>query len=139
MFHTVIDNSTSLKVRECENWNINYNTIGNKYRFKNVLREMKNELTFGYASPLFPGFDIGVSDCSDKNPNGTGYQFKTDQSYQKISLCSNESAVDYCKKNNAIVFYNDFLNKGKLRALNAYTESINRNLQNNYLFRSSNI
>ena len=139
MFHAVIDTQSSFKNVECANWKVNYNSKGSKYRFKNIVKKMECDVEYGYPMPLFPSFDIGVSDCSDKNPKGTNYLFSTDNSYQKINLCCNESAVEFCKKNNTIVYYNDFLNKGKLRVLTSHTESINKKLQNKYLFRSSNI
>ena len=85
------------------------------------------------------GFNVGISDCTENNPNGTNYAFQTDKSFKKVNLCSNESAVDFCKQNNAIIYYNDFLNKGKLRVLTSQTEEINRNMKNPYLYRSSNI
>ena len=47
--------------------------------------------------------------------------------------------ADYCKKNNSLVYFIDFMNGGKMRVLSEYTESINNNLQNHYKFRSSNI
>lgn len=139
MFHTVIDTQSSIRIIKCENWNINYKSVGSKYRFKNIRNEMKIDVEFGNPMPLPAAFDVAISDCTEKNKNGSNYMFSTDKSYQKINLCSNESAVDFCKKNDTIVFYNDFLNKGKLRLLTSYTERINRNMKNPYLFRSSNI
>lgn len=138
LFLAVIDTTASFSDKNCENWNCKFNSTGNKYRFKKVVHEFKTEVTLGYPSILAPGFDVGIGDCSNKNPNGTSYMFRTEQPFQKIDLCSNESAVDYCKKNNVIIYYNDFMNKGQVRVLTRYTESINRNLKNGYLFRSSN-
>ncbi len=139
LFLSVIDTTPSFKTKKCEIWDWEFKATGNKYRYKKLLEERSISVNFGYPMMLLPGFNTGVSDISNKNPKGTSYQFKTEQSYQKIDLCSNESAVDYCKKNNAIIFYNDFLNNGQLRALTSYTENINKNLKNHYLFRSSNI
>lgn len=139
LFISVIDTTASFSSKNCENWNCEYNSSGNKYRYKRIVKEFKTEATFGHPPVLAPGFDVGVSDCSNKNPNGTNYMFRTQPPFEKINLCSNESAVDYCKKNNVIIFYNDFMNKGQVRVLTRYTETINRNLKNGYLFRSSNI
>lgn len=139
MFFPVIDTRIKLKNKSCENWQIGFKGIGRKYRFKKILSEKKERQTFGTPAILWPGFDVGVGDCSQKNPNCTNYLYKTDGSFKPIELCCNESAVSFCKKNKAIVYYNDFLNNGKLRVLTPETESINRNLQNPYLFRSSNI
>ncbi len=139
MFLAIIDTSTKPKTKICENWSINYKAIGKKYRYKEILNERKERQTFGYPGILMPGFDVAVSDCSEKNPNGTGYMYKTDGSFKSIDLCCNESAVSFCKENNSLVYYNDFINNGKLRVLTPVTETINKNLQNPHLFRSSNI
>lgn len=139
MFFAVIDTIESGKEKTCSNWNTTYKSIGRKYRYKKILKEVKESQTFGRPGILKPGFDVAVSDCSQKNPNGTGYMYKTDGTFNPIDLCCNESAVSFCIKNKAVVYYNDFLNNGKLRVLTAETEKINRNLQNPYLFRSSNI
>lgn len=139
MFFAIIDKNANLKDKTCQNWNTNYKGIGRKYRSKGILKEQKQSQTFGSPGVLMPGFDVAVSDCSQKNPNGTGYLYKTDGNFQPIDICSNESAVSFCQKNNSLIYYNDFLNNGKLRVLSPVTESVNRNLQNSYLFRSSNI
>lgn len=139
MFFVIIDTQTSFKTEKCENWKIDFKGLGRKYKFKNIISEKKESQTFGIPGILMPGFDVAVSDCSQKNLKGTGYSYKTDGSYKSIDLCSNESAVSFCKKNKAIVYYNDFLNNGKLRVLTPETNSINRNLQNDFLYRSSNI
>jgi hypothetical protein len=139
MFFAVIDTVVLLKSKTCENWQISFDGLGKKYRFKNILEEKRETQTFGIPGILMPGYDLAVSDCSQKNPNGTGYMYKTDGSFKSVDLCSNESAVSFCKKNYAIVYYNDFLNNGKLRVLTSETENINKNLQNSYLFRSLNI
>lgn len=139
MFFAVIDTTTTLKSKTCENWETNFKGLGRKYRYKKILNEKKEKQTFGIQGLLMPGFDVAVSDCAQKNPNGTGYMYKTDGTFKHVELCCNESAVSFCKKNKALVYYNDFLNNGKLRVLTPETESINRNLQNSHLFRSSNI
>lgn len=139
MFFAVVDTNVSLKNKSCENWQTDFKGLGKKYRYKKILDEKRERQTFGMPGMLVPGYDVAVGDCSQKNPNGTGYMYKTDGSFKPIELCCNESAVSFCKKNKAIVYYNDFLNNGKLRVLTPVTESINRNLQNPYLFRSSNI
>ena len=139
MFFAVIDTEILLKNKTCENWNVDFEGLGKKYRFKKILAEKRENQTFGMPGILMPGYDVAVSDCSQKNPNGTSYMYKTDGSFKPIELCSNESAVSFCKKNKAIVYYNDFLNSGKLRVLTPETDSINKKLQNPYLFRSSNI
>ena len=139
MFFAVIDNYASLRSKNCDNWNVDYQSIGRKYRFKKVLDEKKENQTFGVPGILMPGYDVAVGDCSQKNINGTGYMYKTDGGFKSINICCNESAVSFCNKNKAVVYYNDFLNDGKLRVLTSHTKSINENLQNPYLFRSSNI
>ena len=139
MFFPVIDNHVKSGISTCENWDIDYKSIGIKYRYKNILEEKKEDQIFGIKGILWPGFDVAVSNCCQKNPNGTGYLFKTDRTFKTINFCCNESAVDFCKKNKVIVYYSDFLNNGKLRTLSQYTENVNRKLQNTYLFRSSNI
>lgn len=53
MFHCIIDNNVFLKNCECENWNINYKTAGNKYRFKKILKEKKEKQTYGMPNILF--------------------------------------------------------------------------------------
>jgi hypothetical protein len=139
MFVSVVDRNSSLQTKICENWNMPFKSVSKKYRFKRVIDEKREKQTFGYLGVLLPGYDVAITDCSQKNPNGIGYLFKTEKSFQLINLCSNESAVDYCIKNKCLVYYNDFLNKGNLRLLSAYTEDINTRLQNSYKFRSSNI
>jgi hypothetical protein len=139
MFVALVDNSTKTKMQTCDNWGMEYCSVGRKYRFKKILQEKREQQTFGTPGILWPGFDVAVGDCSQKNVHGTGYLFKTDNNFQNVNLACNESAVDYCIKNKCLVYYNDFLNNGKLRILSAYTEDINRKLQNPYLFRSSNI
>lgn len=129
--------------KTCDNWGSKYPSVGKKYVVKRILETKKESMKFGYiglgSGVLWPGFDVAVSDVSEKNPNGTGYQFKTDNSFTSVNLCSNESAVDYCDKNNCIVYYTDFMNGGKMRILTKYTPDINAKLQNDYRFRSSNI
>lgn len=118
----------------CENWGVTYKSVGKKYFIKRVLEKKIERMRYGYvglgSGVLWPGFDVGLSDVSEKSPNGNGYQFKTDKNFNPINLCSNESAVDYCKKNNCLAYYTDFINGGKMRVLSEYTESINKNLQN---------
>lgn len=127
----------------CDNWGVTYKSIGKKYFIKKILETKTETMRFGYmglgSGVLWPGFDVGLSDVSEKNPNGNGYQFKTEKNFTTINLCSNESAVDYCIKNNCLAYYTDFMNGGKMRVLAEYTESINKNLQNDYRFRSSNL
>ena len=140
MFIAIIDENASNKYLNCENWNLSFKSIGRKYRSKRILEEKHLKIPFGVPEEdALKKFDIEVSDWNQKNPNGTSYLFKTDNKFQNINLCSNESAVDYCINNKCLVYYNDFLNKGKLRVLTPYTENINKKLQNPYLFRSSNI
>lgn len=139
MFMAIIDNQAKTQEQICDSWKVTFNTTGKKYRFKKILQEKKEKQTFGMPGFLHPGFDVAVGDCSAKNPQGTGYQFKTDSTFQSINLSCNESAVDFCINNKSLVYYNDFLNNGKLRILSSYTEDINRKLQNSYLFRSSNM
>jgi hypothetical protein len=131
------------QAKTCDNWGSKYPSVGKKYVVKRILETKKESMKFGYiglgSGVLWPGFDVAVSDVSEKNPNGTGYQFKTDNKFTSVNLCSNESAVDYCDKNNCIVYYTDFMNGGKMRILTKYTPDINAKLQNDYRFRSSNI
>lgn len=138
MFFVSDDEISSFKTQSktCENWGVEYPSLGKKYMIKKIL-DTKIENPF--SGILWPGFDAGVNDSSSKNPNGTGYLFRTDRIFTPVNLCSNESAVDYCDKNNCIAYYTDFINGGKMRVLTKYTESINKNLQNVYSFRSSNI
>jgi hypothetical protein len=139
MFVAVIDNVSNVKKLNCQQWNIGYNSIGSKYRYKKIIKEDRQPQTFGRPGILMPGFNVAVSDCSQKNPQGTGYLFKTDDNFQQANFSCNESAVEFCQKNNCLVYYLDFLNDGKLRILTAYTQDVNKKLQNPYLFRSSNI
>ncbi len=139
MFFAIIDTIEAGKDKKCKNWDVNYKGIGRKYMCKSIHKELKENQTFGMPGILKPGFNVAVSDCSQKNPNGTGYLYKTDGTFNPIDLCCNESAVSFCIKNQALVYYNDFLKDGKLRILTPETERINRNLQNPHLFRSSNI
>ena len=129
--------------KTCDNWSVNYPSVGKKYFTKKILETITEPMKYGYiglgSGVLWPGFDVGLSNVSEKNPNGNGYQFKTDKNFIPINLCSNESAVDYCIKNNCLAYYTDFMNGGKMRVLSKYTESINKNLQNDYRFRSSNL
>jgi hypothetical protein len=139
MFMAIIDSVANAKQANCENWNLPFNSVGRKYRFKRILEERKSTQTFGIPALLIPGYDVGLSDCSQKNPQGTGYLFKTDNNFVNINFACNESAVEYCIKNKCLVYYSDFLNKGSVRILSPYSEDINRKLQNSYLFRSSNM
>lgn len=135
MFYAVIDSETTLQAKKCENWDINYGGLDRKYRYKNIIEENRDQLIPGV---LKPGYDIAVSDRSCENPNGNDYHFKTEGKFYSIDLCCNESAVSICQKNNVIVYYNDFINNGKLRLLISNTVSINMKLQNSYLYRSLN-
>ncbi|MBI1228338.1 MAG: hypothetical protein GC192_24095 [Bacteroidetes bacterium] len=139
MFFAIISKEESLVKKNCENWNLEFKGIGRKYMSKNILDTRKVKQQYGVPGILLPGWDVGISDVAQKHPQGNGYFFKTDKTFKPIDLCSNESAVDYCKKNNVLIYYNDFLNKGKLRLLSEYTPEINRHLQNANLYRSSNI
>ena len=141
MFFVSADETSSFKTQSktCDNWGVTYQGVGKKYMVKKILESKTDKQTFGNMHVLHPPFDIAVSDCAEKNPNGTGYLFRTDRTFISVNLCSNESAVDYCNKNNCLAYYTDFMNGGKMRVLTKYTESINKNLQNDYRFRSSNI
>jgi hypothetical protein len=123
----------------CENWNVPYKGFSKKYLTKKILELKTEKHIFGKQAILLPGFDVAISDCAAKNPNGTGYLFRTDNTFVPVNLCSNESAIDYCDKNNCLAYYTDFMNGGKMRVLSKYTPSINANLQNIYKSRSSNI
>jgi hypothetical protein len=138
-FIAVIDTVAHAKTKNCENWIINYKGLGAKYFYKAIIDEKIEKHVFGSPGVLLPWYDVSVSDCAQKNPNGTSYMYKTDGQFKAIDLCCNESAVSFCKKNKALVYYNDFLNQGKLRVLSPKTVSINENLQNSYLYRSSNM
>lgn len=141
MFFVSLNDTSNFKIRNntCENWGINYPSLGKKYMVKKVLDTKIASRTFGTLGVLLPGYDLGIDDSCAKNPQGTGYLFKTERNFTPLDFCSNESAVDYCKKNNTLAYFSDFLNGGKMRVLSKYTESINNNLQNHYKFRSSNI
>lgn len=141
MFFVSANNASNFQMQNktCDNWGIEYPSLGKKYMVKKVLHSKTESQTFGRPGILLPGFDVAVGDCSAKNPNGTGYLFRTDRNFIPANFCSNESAVDYCDKNNSIAYYTDFMNGGKMRVLTKYTEKINKNLQNDYRFRSSNI
>lgn len=141
MFFVSANDTSNFRIQNktCDNWGIEYPSLGKKYMIKKVLDSKTESQTFGRPGILWPGFDVAVGDCSAKNPNGTGYLFKTDRNFVPLNICSNESAVDYCDKNNSLAYYTDFMNGGKMRVLTKYTEKINKNLQNDYRFRSSNI
>lgn len=138
MFFVSANDKSDFKLQDklCANWGIAYPSLGKKYMVKKILDSKTEKQTFGKQGILPYGYDIGFSDCSEKHPNGTGYFFKTDRNFSPIDLCSNESAVQYCSKNNSIIYYTDFINEGKMRVLSKYTESINKYLQNDYTFRS---
>ena len=139
MFFVLGNNIQNENLKLCDNWKVEYPEIGRKYMAKKILEFKTQDQKFGQPSLLLPGFDVAVGDCSANHPNGKGYLFKTDRNFTPINLCCNESAVDYCVKYNSLIYYNDFINGGKMRVLSPYTEIINKNLQNNYKFRSSNI
>jgi hypothetical protein len=139
MFIAIIDTQQELNFFNCDSWGINYPGLFNKYQYKKIIQEVSQPQTFGYPNILLPGFDLGISDCSSNNPNGNGYLYKTGKLYEKINLSSNEAAVSFCQKENCIVYYNDFMNKGKLRVLFSKTPEINQKLRNTYLYQSSNI
>jgi hypothetical protein len=139
MFLTVIDNNAKTLIKACDNWGTEYRSTGRKYRSKSILKEKREKQIFGQPGVLWPPFNVAIGDCSPANPNGTGYQFLTENDFHNVNLACNESAVDYCIKNKCLIYYSDFLNKGSLRILSAYTEDINRKLKNSYLFRSSNM
>jgi len=145
MFFVSANNVSDIKTqtKTCDNWKIDYPSVGKKYVMKKIQETRKETMKFGYIGlghgVLMPGFDVAVSDVSAKNPDGTGYQFRTDKNFTQVNLCSNESAVDFCNKQNCIVYFTDFLNEGKMRVLTQYTPDINAKLQNDYRFRSSNL
>jgi hypothetical protein len=141
MFFVTVEDiySFSSQEKKCVNWGVHYFGLKRKYLSKRILELEKNKQMFGYMNVLLPPFDLAVSDCSEKNPNGNGYLFRTDKNFISLDLCSNESAVDYCIKENCVIYYSDFLNGGQMRVLTEFTESINKNLGNAYKFRSSNL
>ncbi len=140
-FFFAIDEISKFKhqIKKCDNWGIEYPSLGRKYQVKEIIHQKSEKEIWGRPGILWPGFDVRIGDCSADNPNGTGYLFATKREFMPRSFCSNESAVDYCIKNNVLVFYIDYLNKAKMRVLSPFTESININLQNPHKFRSSNI
>jgi hypothetical protein len=139
MFFAIISKEEKLLKKKCENWNLEFEGIERKYMYKKILDTRKDKQQYGIPGLLIPGWDVGISDVSQKHPQGHGYLFKTDKTFKPINLCSNESAVSYCKKNNVLIYYNDFQNNGKLRLLSEYTPEVNKNLQNVYVYRSSNV
>ncbi|AHM63233.1 hypothetical protein D770_24940 [Flammeovirgaceae bacterium 311] len=139
MFMAIVDVEARTSTKFCDSWAINFNSAGKKFYYKKILAEKRESQTFGTPGVLMPGYDLAFGDCSQKNPHGTGYLFKTDNTFHNANFSCNESAVEFCKNNNCLVYFMDFLNQGKLRVLSRYTEDINKKLQNPYLFRSSNI
>jgi len=139
MFFAIVSREEQIHKKICENWNVEYSGYGKKYMSKKILDFKRDSQELGMLSILLPGWDVGFTDVNQKNPKGNNYEFKTDKKFIPINLCSNESAVEYCKKNNVLIYYNDFLNGGKLRVLSEYTPETNRNMKNPYLYRSSNI
>ena len=139
VFFPIIDTRTTLRSQTCEFCKSEYKGLGNKYRYKLIIDEISESITFGLPGILTHGFDIAVSDCNKNNVNGTGYSYKTDGVFKQVNLCCNECAVSFCQDPGAIIYYNDFLNKGRLRVLTPLTEVINKNLGSPYLFRSLNI
>jgi len=139
MFVTIISRNEKLLKLTCENWGNEYEGVGRKFMAKKISDVRKDKLQFGVLGIMYPGWDVGINDVSQKNPQGHGYLFKTENQFNPINLCSNESAVSYCKNNNSLIYYNDFTNEGKLRILSEYTPEINSNLKNPYIYRSSNI
>lgn len=145
MFFVTANNISDFNVntKTCDNWGIKYPSVGNKYVMKKIHETKKESMKFGYFGVghgvLWPGFDVAVSDVSAENLDGTGYQFRTDKNFTPVNICSNESAVDFCNKQNCIIYFSDFLNEGKMRVLTKYTPDINAKLKNDYRFRSSNI
>jgi hypothetical protein len=122
----------------CENCNIEYNSIGIKYRSSKINKiEIEKQNIKGLN--LNKGYDLAVTDCCDKYPNGTVYFYKVDFNMTPINLCSNECAVDFCDKNNSLVFIKDNLIDGNVRVLCKHTKDINLNLENEYLYRSIKI
>jgi hypothetical protein len=141
MFFVSVEETSGFKTQNkiCENSGVAYQGLGKKYMVKKILESKTEKQTFGYMNVLLPPFDMAFSDCSATNPNGTGYLFRTDRNFTSVSLSSNESAVDFCIKNNCLVYYNDYINGGNMRVLSKYTPDINAKLQNHYRFRSSNL
>lgn len=141
MFFVSVDETSSFETQNkiCDSWGVAYQGLERKYMVNKILESKTENQTFGYMNVLLPNFDVGFSDCSEKNPNGTGYLFRTDRTFTSVSLSSNESAVDYCIKNNCLVYYVDYMNGGNMRILSKHTPDINAKLQNHYRFRSSNL
>jgi hypothetical protein len=133
MFVSIIDTNIELNDLRCDQWDVLYKGISGKYRYKKIIEQNDAPLIPGV---LMPGYNMAVSGRCEKNPNGKDYMFKTEDKFNRINLASNESAVTFSIKNNAIIYYNDFLNKGKLRALTPQTVELNRNLGNAYKYRS---
>lgn len=138
MFFVSASNPSTLNSsqKKCEGCGSSYSSVGKKYMSKKVLNERKDAGRFGVQGILWPGFDVGFSDLSDKHTIGTGYLFETDKNFNSLNLCSNECAVEFCKQNNVLIYLNDFSNNGKFRILSKYNETINTNLQNDYKFRT---
>lgn len=137
MFFTSINDLSEfyLQNKTCKNWKLPYSGFEKKYMEKKI-KQSKIQNQISKIDSFQPGFDIIISDHSAKNPNGTVYSFKTEGEFRFSDFCSNESAVNYCTKNNVLIFYKDFMNGGKIRVLSKHTESINTKLQNDYKFRS---
>jgi hypothetical protein len=145
MFFVSANNTDNFnpQTKKCENCGINYPSVGKKYMSKLIFETYKETIKLGHLQLsngiLKYGFDVAFSDVSEKNPNGTLYQFKTDNNFKAVNLCSNECSIEYCNKNNCIIYYIDLMNGGKMRILSKYTPDINEKLQNLYKFRSSSI
>jgi hypothetical protein len=141
VFFVSIDDPKGFNVveKKCAYWDVPFLSIGRKYTSKKILETRIEKQRYGIPGILSSGFDVAFSDVSSKHIIGTGYQFRTENKFNSLDLCSNESAVGYCLKNNTLVYFCDFLNLGRMRLLSRYSEDINTNLQNSYKFRSSNI
>ncbi len=54
--------------------------------YKKILKAKTDRQVFGYMSVLLPPYDVAVSDCAEKNPNGTGYLYQTDRNFTPINF-----------------------------------------------------
>lgn len=134
----IISKNENLQEKTCINCKKKYLGVYRKYMSKRILKMKKREEEYGIMQPFPFDYDITISDVAPLHKEGYRYLFKTEKKFISVSICSNECSVQYCKQNNTLIYYNDFINKGKLRILSEYTPDINENLKNLYTYRSSN-
>lgn len=105
------------------------------YKVADILESQKEKGVIGVPPKSLNDFGIAFSNIYENNKEGYYFLYKTNSKFENFHFCSNECALDYCKKNDSLAIFRNNIEKGTLRAITPDLIEINQGLDNDYIFR----